>query len=218
MVKRKIACTFVSMILLMAVFTPASMAAIPEMTIILGDKAFDISYLMDPANHAEINAAVADSNGILYYNVPGQTNGFHYIMQPDTPVSTSDLAALPRITYKDASGNEVVYEAGNGNPVTALTAQVEIQEGALGFKGIKVTETDVDNAVNFRVELSETVTQIGSQLTVLAVGDTTTLYILDAGNNVIASGTLDLTGAGLITVQLQPEGGDGEDFQVIDIY
>lgn len=94
-----------------------------------------------------------------------------------------------------------VQEAGVG--AAAVTADVTVTSGALGFKEVVVNSVEgLTGAASFKVEESSTVKALGEKITFLASGDTTTLYILDAGGNTIAQGTLDVSASQSLTVDL----------------
>jgi len=102
------------MVLLLAT---GAYAAVPNDTVIIGDKAFAIEYLTNPSHAAEIQQALdnADPGGI-WYSIEGVTQGWTSIFTGNV-ATASDIAAFPQIEYKNAQGEVTVYESGNGGVI-----------------------------------------------------------------------------------------------------
>ncbi|WP_061212800.1 hypothetical protein [Syntrophomonas wolfei] len=96
-------------------FASVASAAIPTDSVIIGDKAYSIGYVTNPANAAEIQAALDNlGTGMLAYNIDGQTSGWTSIMG-GTPLTADQITALPPITYKNDAGEVSNYAAGDGD-------------------------------------------------------------------------------------------------------
>lgn len=96
-------------------FASVASAAIPTDSVIIGDKAYSIGYVTNPANAAEIQAALDNlGTGQLAYNIDGQTSGWTSIME-GTPLTADQITALPPITYKNDAGEVSNYAAGDGD-------------------------------------------------------------------------------------------------------
>ncbi len=103
--------------LMLMLMTPTVGASIPKDSVIIGDKAFSISYLMISENLAEINQALADAGLVpIYYQLTGMNDVFTDVFS-NLPISAQELANLPQITYKNSLGNITHYAKGNGEPI-----------------------------------------------------------------------------------------------------
>lgn len=76
------------------------------------------------------------------------------------------------------------------------TAFADVKIGALSFTGITIASTNVEDAAKFKVEGSTSVEYIGGEIIVLGVASNITVYILDAEENVLAEGKLDISSSG----------------------
>ena len=100
-------------------FSSTVFAAVPSDTVVIGDKAYSIDYIVLTATEAEINAQLANFPGAkIFYNIEGQTTDFTGLFDEELATS-EELAAFPQITYVKSDGTTVIYEAGNGDEVTA---------------------------------------------------------------------------------------------------
>jgi len=97
-------------------FSSAAMAALPNNTIVFGNKAYDLSLLNDTTMVNEILAAfVANGNAFAYVGPTGTI--------VDANAQPVNASTWPAVTYKDAAKTEIPYDPGNGGP-TATTATV----------------------------------------------------------------------------------------------
>ena len=87
----------------------AAFAAIPNQTIILGNKAFDVSLLNDANYKNAIQDALIET-GTFYY----RDNSGKIIAATGETIEASELE---EIEYIDEDGNKTIYEAGDGEPV-----------------------------------------------------------------------------------------------------
>lgn len=92
------------------VFT--AFAAMPEGTVVIGNKAFSLDYANLAANVEEIRAAIIAGDGI-YVKAP---NGTWY---QNSGAVLADTSVIPAVEYKAADGKVTKYEAKDGNVVTA---------------------------------------------------------------------------------------------------
>lgn len=192
-------------------------AAIPGNSIIIGNKAYDINLLFNPSYVTEVNTALGNANGVMYYNLGG--NAFYNIMT-GTVVTSSQMSLLPEVTFVNSQGNQTTYAAGNGDPVGQINAEVNILSGAISsFKEITVNSTDVDDAEKFALkDLSNNSmsdeTVIGESVIVMTNQTSLELYILNASGEQLANGTLAISADGNVTVHLTPI---DTEFKVISI-
>lgn len=122
-------------------------AAIPNNTLIVGNKAFDIpGYVAKPEHVAEIQQAVDQANGKIYYQLDGVQDTWAGVFGGS--VSAEELDALGPITYKGADGKEVVYEKFSGNPVTEEPQAQEFDlEVTIDDPDMTLVADGADNAI-----------------------------------------------------------------------
>lgn len=106
-------------------FTLTVFASIPNGTVVMGSKAYDIGYANAQANQDEISNAVVECNNCIYvkeFNGSWVQNDIN-----NTPVSEN---AINVATYKDANGNvtnynnkSTVVQSDNSNSVNATIFQ-----------------------------------------------------------------------------------------------
>ena len=109
-------CIALVLVLVVTLTTQAS-AAIPENTIIMGDKAYDLSLLNDTSLVSEILAAFIAAGNSFVYKAPGGT-----CMSPSGQVVSP--ATLPAVTYRDANKVATEYAAGDGGVVLQVSVSV----------------------------------------------------------------------------------------------
>ena len=98
---------------LICALTTQALGAMPANTIIMGDKAFDVSLLNDASMVTEIlNAFIAAGNQFIYKTVSGS-----FISVMGQPV---DPSTLPAVTYKDANKVAIQYSAGDSAATSTL--------------------------------------------------------------------------------------------------
>ena len=128
-------------------FASVASAAIPTDSVIIGDKAYSIGYVTNPANAAEIQAALDNlGTGQLAYNIDGQTSGWTSIMG-GTPLTADQIAALPPITYKNDAGEVSNYEAGDGDLIPSGTSLSVSSVSVVNRSAIEVTFDKAVDAV-----------------------------------------------------------------------
>jgi hypothetical protein len=188
----------VALVLAALLFFPsAALAALPNNTIVFGNKAYDLSLLNDTTRVNEILAAfVANGNTFAYVRPAGT------IIDPNAQPVTN-TASWPAIAYAPATGATVTYEAGNGAPVpTAVTvaataAASSIQAGAT--TQITATATPSDATITYASsdEAKATVSATGLVTGVAAGSATITVTAAKTG---MTSGTATVN----ITVTAMP--------------
>ena len=128
-------------------FASVASAAIPTDSVIIGDKAYSIGYVTNPANAAEIQAALDNlGTGQLAYNIDGQTSGWTSIMG-GTPLTADQIAALPPITYKNDAGEVSNYAAGDGDLIPIGTSLSVSSVSVVNRSAIEVTFDKAVDAV-----------------------------------------------------------------------
>lgn len=95
----------------------AATAAMPAGTVIIGTKAYALSYANLPANLAEINAAVVAGGGIYIKD-------FSSTWVENNTLKVINAASIPSVTYKDSTGITSIYGIGDKLNDTTSTLQV----------------------------------------------------------------------------------------------
>jgi hypothetical protein len=95
----------------------AASVQMPSGTVVIGSKAFDLSYANDPSNLTEITTAIV-SGGQVY------VKGFDAVWVSNTTSETIASSIIPSVTYKNATGIEVKYAAGDNSEVAADSLEV----------------------------------------------------------------------------------------------
>jgi len=177
-------------------------AAIPMNSVIIGNRAFSISYITDPSNAAEIQRALDElGGGPLAYQIEGQTTGWTSIMDGRS-LTEEEIAAFPAVIYKDENG-ESNYGPGDGQEVpdevkVIARADVAVGSGAMScFKTITVKPVEgLADAAMFAVSDGATtsaVKALGSPASYMTGAKTVTVTVLAAdGATVIATGALNV--------------------------
>lgn len=169
--------------------TSVTSNALPDNTIIFGNKAFDLSLMMDPANMEEIQAAVDASGGKAYYMLQGVAEQWTDIMTGEL-VSQEQLIALGAITYKNADGKTTHYPRYDQPP--ANTADVTVSFGAMTFTTLTITDTNIRNAAKFSINPSTKIEDIGFDIMFIYESPIkVTLYAAD-GTTVLATAEISL--------------------------
>ncbi|MGY0372882.1 Ig-like domain-containing protein [Clostridium sp. JNZ J1-5] len=116
-------------------------AAMPSGTAVIGDKAYDLNYVNDPANEAEIVAAMQKANFKVYV----KDFAGNWIVN-ETESALTDLSVIPAVEYKNAKGEVTKYDAKDGN-VASDVVKVE-SVSAINAKQIQVTFNQPVEAVS----------------------------------------------------------------------
>lgn len=215
---------------LVMIMTSVVFAEIPDRTIILGDKAYDIDCLFSPNFVKEINEQLqkAVSNG---YKLSFRLGSSDYKdLFSGNVVPNEDIQKWPEVTRVDSEGQQTVYDKGNGNVIgqpSTYYANVNVEVGSISsFKKIKITSVDQSLSGIVKYRVLETATNlditknIDQDITVMNAG-TVTIEFLNASSGVVASGTLNMkTAEGDIKMSIKANGGTPNVgfLEVIDIY
>ena len=107
MKRKKILCAALAVVALSTISawkTYASSTAMPNGTVVIGNKAFDLSYANDSKNLNEITLAIV-AGGEVY------VKGFDASWIHNTTFKTISSSIVPSVTYKSSTGVEVKYAA-----------------------------------------------------------------------------------------------------------
>jgi hypothetical protein len=97
--------------------TYAVSAAMPNGTVVIGTKAFDLSYANDPKNLNEITLAIV-AGGEVY------VKGFDGTWVNNTDFKTISPSVIPSVTYKNSTNVEIKYVA--GDKIDEATSSLEV--------------------------------------------------------------------------------------------
>lgn len=98
--------------------TYAASASMPDGTVIIGSKAFDLNYVNDNKNLAEISSLIVAGGGIY-------VKGFNKIWIDNTTGKPLVASSIPSVTYTDNAGVITKYAAGDIiDNATASTLEV----------------------------------------------------------------------------------------------
>jgi hypothetical protein len=95
----------------------AASVQMPNGTVVIGSKAFDLSYANDPKNLDEISIAIVASGEVF-------VKGFDSTWTDNTTGKVVTSSVIPGVTYKDATGVQVKYAAGDNSEVAAEPLEV----------------------------------------------------------------------------------------------
>lgn len=118
-------------------------AAMPSGTAVIGEKAYDLNYVNDPANEAEIVAAMQKANFKVYV----KDFAGNWIVN-ETESALTDLSVLPVVEYKNAEGKVVKYDAKDGDIITdelKVTGVSAINPTTLTVSGEGLNKLKVDD-------------------------------------------------------------------------
>ncbi|MFY9473525.1 MAG: hypothetical protein WAQ00_08075, partial [Tepidanaerobacteraceae bacterium] len=96
---------------LLFVLSTVALAAMPNGTVVLGTKAFDLNYANETAHQSEITQAVVEAGNKIY------VKGFDGKWVDNNTGDAIDASQIPAVSYKDKNGNVTQYEAGDGDAV-----------------------------------------------------------------------------------------------------
>lgn len=175
--------------------SPVKAMAIPGHSIVIGDKAYSVDYVVKPANYGEINTQMLNVSNV-YYVVNSSTvkdlfNG--------TYVNTNVIDSIPTITYKDGDGE--IYKARSGsnnlehqlNPFMAM-AKVTIGSDLNIFKKISITTVTVPHANYYKIDDSG-IQSVSNTISKSISGNSVEVYFYSdsTGNDLVAVGNLDVS-------------------------
>ncbi|MFA4884493.1 MAG: hypothetical protein WC601_01730 [Desulfotomaculaceae bacterium] len=192
MLKKQTMALVITTVMVLVLATVAG-AAIPNNSVIIGNKAFSIDYLMEPSHIDEISQALDEAGDApTYYQLNGVVENLTDVFTGQ-PITVQQEEALPAITYKDGSGNVTQYASGNGNEISVYTATADVTVGAMSFKDINIKNCTMPGAAQFKVDGSSRVNSLGTAIRIMSSSDTVGVSILaDDGITVLATGTLNI--------------------------
>ena len=172
-----------------------AMAAIPNESVIIGSKAYSIDCLFNNAYTAQINADLAVSNGILYFNMNG--GGWKDIITGHV-VTNEQMTALPNVTYIDKDGKSSIYAKGNGDLVVAVSVESVSAVSGTAKVGVELTAgalTPVGVTARYQWQICATADGLYADI----AGATTNKYTPVAGDatkfvKVVVTGTGSYSG------------------------
>lgn len=97
--------------------TYAASTAMPNGTVVIGVKAYALDYANDTKNQDEINSTVV-AGGKIY------VKGFDGSWVDNNSAKTINSSLLPKVTYKNATGIESTFAAGDSADVASLPLEV----------------------------------------------------------------------------------------------
>lgn len=86
--------------------TNAAPTMIPNGSVVIGNKAFDLSYANDPKNADEITTAIVASGDVYVKSFDGS-------WIENATLKNVNSSIIPAVTYKDGSGQETNFAAGD---------------------------------------------------------------------------------------------------------
>lgn len=173
-----------------------SAMAIPSHSIVVGNKAYSIDYVVNPANYGEINSQMLNSSNV-YYVVNSNTIKDLFTNEY---VSTNVIDSISTITYIDRNGEQYIARSGSDSlehivGAFTATAKVEIGNGVNLIKKITVNSTSIPDVNYFKISGSSYIKPVGNPLQITSSQSSVTVYFYNdsAGNKLIATGTLDIS-------------------------
>ena len=118
--RKKILCAALVIVALSTVSawkTYAVSATMPNGTVVIGTKAFDLGYANDPKNLNEITAAIV-AGGEVY------VKGFDAKWVNNATFKTINPSIIPSVTYKNSTGIESKYAV--GDKLDEATSSLEV--------------------------------------------------------------------------------------------
>ena len=97
--------------------TYAAPASMPNGTVVIGAKAYDLTYANDTKNQAEINLAIV-AGGKIYIKA------FDATWVDNDNDKTVSPSLIPSVTYKNATGAISTFAAGDASDVASLPLEV----------------------------------------------------------------------------------------------
>ena len=97
--------------------TYAAGASMPNGTVVIGAKAYDLAYANDAKNQAEISSAIV-AGGAIY------VKDFNANWVDNITSATIITSLIPSVTYKDATGVESTFAAGDSADVASVPLEV----------------------------------------------------------------------------------------------
>ncbi|MCB2357886.1 hypothetical protein [Clostridium estertheticum] len=139
---KKIIGSFLASVMIASTTTISAFGAMGSGTVVIGTKAFDLSYANDPANLKEINSAIVDGGMVYVKNFDGKwidnINGL-----------AAAITSIPAVIYKNAT-QKISFDAADLDAKITTTinsaAQILAATQAVVKAEISKLQTDVDAA------------------------------------------------------------------------
>jgi hypothetical protein len=126
----------------------AADSQLPFNSVIIGGQAFDLDYVNDPANVAEIRALIVASHAEIFVKA---SNGTWYT-NTEERLTPAEIRKLPAVTYKAPNGTKMEIPAGDGAGEAAIEV-VDVKAITQTITANKVT--DLKFSVNASEELTK---------------------------------------------------------------
>lgn len=169
-------------------------AAMPSGTAVIGNKAYDLNYVNDPAHQEEITEAMVAADFKVY--VKDFTGNW---IANETEKALTDLSVIPAVEYKAADGTATKYDAKDGNVTSTDTTLKVDSVSAINDipAGNMITGSTLNKVFKFEIKANSqkdlNVTAIKVKEFGSAAGDSSDIqrvYLMD-GDNVLVSGALN---------------------------
>jgi hypothetical protein len=166
----------------------ASFAAVPDGSVVLKDKGFDIDLLFGADYLNEINSAVAGAGDALYYNLDGTWKDIF----SDQALTAEQIAAWPAVNYTNEDGSTSVYAEGNGEIISdVLTVDsINAVHGAEVLVKLLNVPAEIPAASAFVVTDSNANTYAATNIAATGIEGE---YKITLGTEVTGKGTLTVT-------------------------
>ncbi|MBX4264105.1 hypothetical protein [Clostridium estertheticum] len=172
---KKIIGSFLASVMIASTTTISAFGAMGSGTVVIGTKAFDLSYANDPANLKEINSAIVDGGMVYVKDFNGKwINNINGL--------AAEISSIPAVIYKNAT-QKISFDAADLDAKVTTTinsaAQILAATQAVVKAEISKVQADVD-AANASVialanaEQSKIRADLLSRLNLIKVANTTT--------------------------------------------
>lgn len=194
---KKIMLTVAAAALFTIIYTsPAKAMAVPSHSIVVGNKAYSIDYVVKPPNYGEINTQIINASNV-YYIVNSTTVKDLF---NNTYVSTNVIDSISTITYKDGDGEQYTARSGSNylepviNPFMAK-AKVEIGSGLNLLKKITVSTVTIPDVHYYKIAGSNYIKPVGTPIQATISDNSTQIYFYadSTGNSLVATGDLEVS-------------------------
>lgn len=174
--------------------SPVKAMGIPSHSIVIGNKAYALDYVLKPSNFGEISSAMASGSDV-YYIVNSSTVKDLFT---DNYVSSSVIDSIPLVNFKDADGEQYTSKSGSGlvhvDSKFMAQATVNVGSSANSMKRINVITAAIPDANYYRVG-NLPIKRVATLSQGIITDDTADVYFYadSAGSNLVAKGTLNIS-------------------------
>jgi len=210
---RKLKVVVVLTVVMMLLVQSVAFAAMPEGTVVIGNKAYDLNYANSPANRAEIMAVLSNAETVYVKTFDGE-----WVENDGTPVSSS---VIPAASYKSTEGTaEYASQDKDATPVPTATNTPAPTATPEATATVAPTATPEPTATNTPAPtatdaptatptetpaptptpdvVAPVITTSAASVDVTAVGQKVTFTVVDA--NIVLSGIVVKQGTATLTV------------------